>query len=165
MPLDTATVEHRSAKSPPFSATHTPQLDGIRGVAILLVLASHYLLFPETSVVASFPLIKLAGVGWIGVDLFFVLSGFLLGGILIDQKGTDGYFRRFYLRRAARMLPLYYVWLFACVFLGWAKPDWSYWVLAQNWTMAIARRMSSPALGISWSLGVEEQFYLVLTIV
>src|ERR1051325_11092200 len=76
---------------------HLPQLDALRGVAILLVLAVH------SPAVALFPY------GWCGVDLFFVLSGFLITGILLDTTHTEGYFRNFYARRALRIWPLYYL--------------------------------------------------------
>src|SRR5581483_5019740 len=88
-----------------LSSKHLPQLDGIRGMAILMVVACHYLQLPSVPAFDSQPLVRGAILGWTGVDLFFVLSGFLLGGILMDQKGSPGYFRRFYLRRAARILP------------------------------------------------------------
>src|SRR6267143_1313948 len=80
-----------------------PQLDAVRGVAILLVI------FHNAS--EKFPSLHLQGLfanGWMGVDLFFVLSGFLITGILIDTKQSEGYFRNFYARRCLRIWPLYY---------------------------------------------------------
>src|SRR6266566_1909868 len=80
-----------------------PQLDGVRGVAILLMI------FHNAS--EKFPALHLQGLfanGWMGVDLFFVLSGFLITGILVDEKCSDGYFRNFYARRCLRIWPLYY---------------------------------------------------------
>src|SRR5579884_2472587 len=116
-----------SASAPLPSSKHLPQLDGVRGIAILLVVACHYLWFPRVSALRQLPLMRAANLGWTGVDLFFVLSGFLLGGILIDQKGSAGYFRRFYLRRAARILPLYYSWLLISPLLPeWGRPDLSF---------------------------------------
>src|SRR6266850_568728 len=93
------------------SPRRIPQLDGIRGSAILLVLIWHFVVSPTTrgpqeSVLAH----VVAHVGlltWSGVDLFFVLSGFLIGGILIDAKESSNYFRTFYARRAFRILPVY----------------------------------------------------------
>src|SRR5215216_4400368 len=86
-----------------------PALDGLRGCAILLVLLFHFTTrapYPpdgmSMSIQATF------GLGWSGVDLFFVLSGFLITGLLIDAKGSAGYFKIFYARRALRILPLYY---------------------------------------------------------
>jgi peptidoglycan/LPS O-acetylase OafA/YrhL len=152
-----------SVDAPLPSAKHLPQLDGVRGIAILLVVACHYFWFPTVPALRQLSMMRAANLGWTGVDLFFVLSGFLLGGILIDQKGSEGYFRRFYLRRAARILPLYYSWLLISPFLaGWGDPDLAYLVFAQNWMMAVFNRSHGGGLFISWSLAVEEQFYLVL---
>src|SRR5437899_7391904 len=74
-----------------------PQLDGIRGVAILVVIIHNSGRFP-----------RLFANGWMGVDLFFVLSGFLITGILLDTKESEGYFKNFYVRRCLRIWPLYY---------------------------------------------------------
>jgi peptidoglycan/LPS O-acetylase OafA/YrhL len=91
------------------SATRIPELDGLRGIAILLVLAHHAVFDAPTH---STLLSRIFGVGrmsWSGVDLFFVLSGFLIGGILLDQRNSNGFFKTFYLRRAFRILPLYFI--------------------------------------------------------
>ena len=79
-------------------------LDGLRGIAILLVLVLHFTMYGGTAPAAGFDLLvhRVAVAGWIGVDLFFVLSGFLITGILVDAKGEEGYFRTFYLRRLLR---------------------------------------------------------------
>src|SRR5437868_10073530 len=87
-----------------------PELDGLRGVAILMVIGFHYL-----TVCLRFdskPLYCFAWffqIGWTGVDLFFVLSGFLIGGILFDHRNAKNVMKVFYLRRACRILPLYLV--------------------------------------------------------
>src|SRR5205085_4680990 len=84
-----------------------PQLDGIRGVAILVVILHNSGRFP-----------RLFANGWMGVDLFFVLSGFLITGILLDTKHADNYFGNFYARRCLRIWPLYcalLVFMFAIV--------------------------------------------------
>ena len=92
-------------------AARIPELDGIRAIAILMVLVWHYF----SSQVSSEPgtliasLIGLAKMSWSGVDLFFILSGFLIGGILIDNRGSSGVLKTFYVRRACRILPLYLV--------------------------------------------------------
>ena len=82
-------------------STYYPGLDGLRGVAILLVFLRHY-------AVLILPL-KVFYAGWVGVDLFFVLSGFLITGILYDARGMPNYYQNFYLRRALRILPLFYL--------------------------------------------------------
>src|SRR5947209_2843236 len=85
----------------PNLQSHLPALDGIRGLAILLVMFHHFSFVDDRY--------RQAGrLGWIGVDLFFVLSGFLITGILYDTKHDPHYFRSFYVRRALRILPLYY---------------------------------------------------------
>src|SRR5579864_437904 len=88
-------------------AAHIPELDGVRGIAILMVVVYHAFEFsiraPEGWIA------RLASYGFSGVDLFFVLSGFLITGILLNSKGRPGYFRNFYARRALRIWPLYYL--------------------------------------------------------
>src|SRR5271166_4322020 len=82
--------------------TRISQLDGLRGVAILSVLAWHY-----GHAINGQPFAPIFGLAWSGVDLFFVLSGFLLGGILIDKRESTTYFGPFYARRFFRIIPLY----------------------------------------------------------
>jgi len=155
-----------------------PELDGLRGIAIGLVWFGHYFLLhggtppgtPVAYVLAAFRL------HWTGVDLFFVLSGFLIGGILLDARNSPHYFRAFYMRRVFRILPIYYLWtfLFAVtimvailsfpgrlgvtsgdllrvpvqllflqnVFIGMPHFTWTWFV-------------------VTWSLAIEEQFYLL----
>ena len=79
-----------------------PQLDAVRGVAVLLVLLHNTDIYP------ALHLNLIAANGWMGVDLFFVLSGLLITGILLDTKQSDGYFTNFYARRCLRIWPLYY---------------------------------------------------------
>ncbi len=119
--------------------------------------------------------------GWIGVDLFFVLSGFLITGILFDTKDTQHYFLTFYARRALRIFPLYYA-VVAFSFLvlpaiashlgdtAQAKLDrfgtiegdqWMYWTYLSNFAIAHAERFRHGILDVSWSLAIEEQFYLI----
>ena len=90
-----------------------PELDGVRGLAIALVILCHYGAHQMTSTpgtALNFLHIALT-FGWVGVDLFFVLSGFLIGGILMDHRDSPRYFSTFYLRRVCRIFPIYYLWL------------------------------------------------------
>src|ERR1700680_2364594 len=87
-----------------------PELDGLRGMAILLVLVGHYFAVPgigEASLLNGYWF----RLGWTGVDLFFVLSGFLIGGILLDARNSPTYFKTFYARRFFRIIPIYYAWI------------------------------------------------------
>src|SRR5690349_5053254 len=87
------------------------ELDGLRGLAVTLVMAFH--LFPRAAYFTDHPfLLKISSftsVGWVGVDIFFTLSGFLITSILLRAKEGEHYFRNFYARRALRIFPLYYV--------------------------------------------------------
>jgi peptidoglycan/LPS O-acetylase OafA/YrhL len=152
---------------------HTPALDGIRGLAIILVLFHHFTILepvsPLDAQVAFFPLL-----GWSGVDLFFVLSGFLITGILIDARGSDRYFTSFYARRTLRIFPLYYLIVFLSVIVlpfmpAWhtllAGADrfeqWPYWTYLVNFAVATHNQFRHGILDVAWSLAIEEQFYLV----
>ena len=146
----------------------------MRGLAILLVLIWHYL---AQQMHGSW-IAHAGALTWSGVDLFFVLSGFLLGSILVRSRGREGFFALFYWRRACRILPLYFLllvlylaaqawlrqpgnpghaWLF-----GAPMPFWTYATFTQNIAMAVANTSGAHFLGITWSLAVEEQFYVVL---
>jgi peptidoglycan/LPS O-acetylase OafA/YrhL len=149
-----------------------PALDGVRGLAILLVLVSHLMLFNDkTGSRLGDSLAALRGLGWIGVDLFFVLSGFLITGILYDTLQDAHYFRSFYMRRFLRIFPLYYGFLFFLLILGhWTPIAWGgrqYVLLGymQNTTLWFPVTDFHPGrwadLEHFWSLAVEEQFYLV----
>jgi peptidoglycan/LPS O-acetylase OafA/YrhL len=145
-----------------------PQLDGVRGIAIILVM-----LVNTSEKYPSLHLQRIVGNGWMGVDLFFALSGFLITGILLDTKHDPGYFRNFYARRVLRILPLYYsvlVFMFAVVPLlrpadghtifEKSSPWWAYPLFLQNFLIALPTQAAGP-LGASWSLAIEEQFYLI----
>ena len=100
-------------------------LDGIRGLAMILVLVWHFLscqvrTTPGSSIAY---MMKLLSYSWAGVDLFFVLSGFLIGGILLDQRSSPNYFIPFYLRRACRIFPLYYL-VYVLFLAGCKYPAW-----------------------------------------
>jgi peptidoglycan/LPS O-acetylase OafA/YrhL len=153
------------------SHRHVPALDGVRGLAILLVLVSHLMLFNDTGSRLEDSLAALRGLGWTGVDLFFVLSGFLITGILYDTLHDAHYFRSFYMRRFLRIFPLYYGFLFFLMILGhWSPIAWdgrqiSLLTYTQNTTLPFPVTDFHPGpwadLGHFWSLAVEEQFYLV----
>jgi peptidoglycan/LPS O-acetylase OafA/YrhL len=144
-----------------------PQLDAVRGLAVLLVLLHNTDRYP------SLHLQWLSSNGWMGVDLFFVLSGFLITRILLDTKQSEGYFRNFYARRCLRIWPLYYsVLLFMFVIVPLVRPSeahavfdarsspwWAYLFFLQNFLVKIPSMATGP-LGVTWSLAVEEQFYL-----
>jgi len=110
---------------------------------------------------------------WAGVDLFFVLSGFLIGGILLDARKASNYFRVFYTRRFFRILPIYAAVLLVFPLLnllrhggilraGGSPPWYMYWTFTQNFWMAAASSLGANSLVMTWSLAVEEQFYLTL---
>jgi peptidoglycan/LPS O-acetylase OafA/YrhL len=155
------------------------QLDSVRGIAILLVLFWHYFTCQVGG--ASNAILTRCGhfssLTWSGVDLFFVLSGFLIAGILLDHRNSSNYFRIFYLRRACRILPLYFLLLASFLGLAWTRlftspsfqwlfqdpaPVWSYATFTQNIFMGFRGDFGARWLGITWSLAVEEQFYLVV---
>ncbi len=170
------TGESRTA--PPAADERIPELDGVRGLAILLVLIWHFLgtLLPA----ASEPLWRVfqsaLSMCWTGVDLFFVLSGFLIGGILMDQRSSPRYFATFYLRRVLRIFPLYYFYILLFVallpllarfrpglgeFFTEPLPLWSYVLYVQNVLMADRLSYGGNWFGITWSLAIEEQFYIL----
>jgi peptidoglycan/LPS O-acetylase OafA/YrhL len=122
------------------------RLDGVRAVAFVTIFVHH-----------AFNIRHL----WAGVDIFFVLSGFLITSILMVGRGSEGAWVRFYERRAVRILPPYLMFLvLATVFLHlkWDHKGWWYALFGMN--IAEALHLGVPGLGILWSLAVEEQFYL-----
>src|SRR6266536_1172716 len=140
----------------------SPKIDAIRGVAILLVLTHHYFL---TVIARRMPVFaSLSNMTWTGVDLFFILSGFLLGGILLRNKDSTSYFVPFYGRRAFRIVPLYAICV-ALFFIGdraTSESAWPFTFFVQNIQWTFERRWGAGSLVPTWSLAVEEQFYLVL---
>lgn len=157
----------------PENRVFFPALDGMRGIAFIMVLLQHYFGLPW---------------GWTGVDLFFVLSGFLISGILFDTRNSAHYFRNFYVRRTLRIFPLYYGimlallltfplfrwrwtwhWLVWAVYLGnFARFVHPYVAASPLERLAdfqpvgfLGHHQVTPFLGHFWSLCVEEQFYLV----
>lgn len=153
-----------------------PELDGIRGVAIGMVLVWHYFATPSAAIHFAdrslmWYLQAACGLTWSGVDLFFVLSGFLIGGILLDSRERPDYFCSFYTRRFFRIVPIYAaVLLMAQLFIAHSGitrmpglnsgPWYIYPLFLQNFWMAKTNMLGF--LGVTWSLAVEEQFYLTL---
>ena len=156
-----------------------PALDGLRGIAILLVLLWHGVFSLPTNSRLLSNLFAVGSLSWSGVDLFFVLSGFLIGGILLDAKQSTRYFKTFYVRRAFRILPLYgfvtglflaFHLPFVCTMLhGDCLPSQiplaSYPTFTQNLWMAYLGKWGLSGMVVTWSLAVEEQFHLTIPIV
>ena len=172
-------VQAQAAKS----ERHVRALDGVRGIAILLVLAVHLRamnVLPQDLAITH-RLAQLFSWGWSGVDLFFVLSGFLITGILLDTKTAENRALAFYARRVLRIFPLYYIVLTGCLgvyilfrhsphgiaasFPTYSFPTYkgffSYFIYLQNWWMPFKETDHLRILGHFWSLAVEEQFYLL----
>ncbi len=154
--LETVGRNDRPKKRPAAGVrSHIQELDGLRAIAIIVVLLFHLEAYWFS-------------LGWAGVTLFFVLSGFLITGILLDAKGSPHYLRNFYARRGLRIFPIYYLTLFVitvvAVVLGRSVGDLPYYlVYTQNYLLgATSFTPSFPdAFNQSWSLAVEEQFYLL----
>ena len=159
-------------------SSRIPELDGVRGLAIALVLICHYVILDKRLPEFFANAVLLARSG---VDLFFVLSGFLIGGILMDNHRSKNYFSTFYIRRVCRILPLYYLCLVSFAlfqflllshsseiwFANLFTPDFSWWTkvtLTQNFAMTKVG-YGAHWLSATWSLAVEEQFYLLLPLV
>ena len=145
-------------------------LDGLRGIAIALVLVHHYAQSMPVRSAADRALSAVANSTWVGVDLFFVLSGFLITGILLDAKGHASYFRSFYARRTLRIFPVYYLLLAVLYFvLPWfghalkgtaaKSPAW-FWLYGSNILTARSGWPDRPVAHL-WSLSIEEHFYLL----
>lgn len=165
----TSSLPQPAAEPGPY-ARHIPALDGIRGLAILGVMASH--LFagnPPGPVIRT--LHSIASFGSHGVDLFFVLSGFLITGILYDSLGDPRFFRKFYARRSLRIFPLYYGVLLVLLLLThplhlhWQHMQWVLLAYLQNTNLVMPFDQFNVGGALEldhlWSLAVEEQFYLV----
>lgn len=166
----------RSSRNPGSTREeHVIPLDGLRGLAVLMVMFGHFWL--RQNPVGSLETWTYTFVqnGWVGVDLFFVLSGFLITGILLEAKGSNHYFRNFYARRILRIFPLYWGFLFVyfvilprVVSIAPGSPfatapgtePW-FWLYASNMLSLVRGAVIPPGLNHFWSLAVEEQFYLI----
>jgi peptidoglycan/LPS O-acetylase OafA/YrhL len=154
-----------------ISHQHILELDGFRAIAILWVLLLHFFygwapMPPNGFAWVPRILLEIVSHGWLGVDLFFILSGFLITGILIDARSKEHYFRNFYARRSLRILPLYWICILvmgltygvvnphARAFLGISL------LFLANFAHALGVR-APHGPGVFWSLAVEEHFYLL----
>lgn len=141
------------------------ELDGLRGLAAISVVTAHY--FGEVA-----HGISALTIGWYSVDFFFVLSGFLMGSIILGHHRENGFVGSFYLRRAARILPAYFLVVAVTLTLIWATRghEWSdhafpapvYFLFLTNFSMTASGSAGSEWLKPTWTLSVEEQFYLIL---
>lgn len=140
-------MEHRNNQR-----KYYPELDGVRAIAALMVMLFH-------AAQAGLPIHGLINFGQTGVDLFFVLSGFLITSILLNNRQRDwGEVKIFYARRSLRIFPLYFGYLFLLLIIGYPT-SWPYWVYLQNFYNALSIHISGPMH--FWSLAVEEHFYLI----
>jgi peptidoglycan/LPS O-acetylase OafA/YrhL len=145
-------------------------LDGVRGFMTILVLLSHF--FAE--IANGFPRL---GFGWLAVNMFFVLSGFLIGRLIIERKESENFFTVFVMRRICRTIPSYMIsvliifailWFFRAE--SWARfhtefPLWSYLTFTQNIFMGVTNDVGAYWLAPTWTLALEEQLYVLLPLV
>jgi peptidoglycan/LPS O-acetylase OafA/YrhL len=144
------------------SGPYYPALDGLRGLAILMIVFYHI-----------FDFLPLSKIGWTGVDLFFVLSGFLITGVLLKKRNFPYYFRNFYARRVLRIFPIYYLSLIIFLFIlpiiinypfslnYFLSHQLWFWLEIQNWLFIFRPEGNNNFLNHFWSLALEEQFYLI----
>lgn len=170
--------ERRSSTDRATAGSHYPELDGLRGLAIAQILVYHYF----TVLLANAPAQSVLAYAqaaskfcWAGVDLFFVISGFLVTTVLRRDLMGQRPAMAFYTRRAFRILPLYFLSLGIAGLLAqssWAPPVltvdnypwWSYFLLLQNFELAATGSFGGLWLAPTWSLAIEEQFYLILPV-
>jgi peptidoglycan/LPS O-acetylase OafA/YrhL len=152
---------------------HLPVLDGVRGLAILMVLLLHFVGNMQPTNAIERVIVGVTNYGSYGVELFFILSGFLITGILYDARNEPHYFRNFYMRRVLRIFPLYYG-VLALVFVVaplipllrgptldfLVDHQWWAWLYGVNVYVAIQGDWSFSYLEHLWSLCIEEHFYL-----
>jgi len=149
------------------------EFDGLRGIAVVLVIAFH--VFKRAAYFTEHPILitisDITSVGWVGVDIFFTLSGYLITSILLKAKQGEHYFKNFYIRRVLRIFPLYYVAIaIVLLYVPKVEPEFTrnlgkmlplMLLYQQNWAPLIKGLYISQYLGITWSLAIEEQFYLI----
>jgi peptidoglycan/LPS O-acetylase OafA/YrhL len=150
---------------------HIAELDTLRALGLCLVLTDHF--WPRALSEAVF---RLGELGWIAMDSFFVMSGFLITGILLDTRDKPGYYRNYYARRSLRIFPLYYVVLVAWYCIArytnsgvayhqlvseWGSPAWFTFYLGNIREAVVGAWPLVPGYGSLWSLQIEEQYYLL----
>lgn len=150
---------------------HIVAVDGLRGIAVLLVFLLHFVALQLPREIASWQayLSVSLGLSFSGVDLFFVISGFLISGILMDNREAPNFYPVFYLRRVLRIIPLYYGFILVCWLAGRFAPDitpqtypvGAYLGFLSNFWMAANNAWELGWLAVAWTLAVEEQFYLI----
>jgi peptidoglycan/LPS O-acetylase OafA/YrhL len=176
---DSAKPEVRSDRAPMSARSedkgnHVPELDGLRGLAALCAVGYHYLFGPALAMKSFTILNTILEATPIALDTFFILSGFLIGGILLRSKESPNYYKTFYLRRFHRILPLYYCWIAVYMVLYFMVPGWgmnhptgystafvfgSFLFMCQNFFITIVE--STYIVSPTWTLAVEEHFYLL----
>ena len=173
-----AAVEAKSNKG--AAIARYPALDGLRGFALLVMLGMHFGFYPSVYTtsppsIVKFLMAKILVMGWVGLDLFFVLSGFLITSILVASKNEPHYFRNFYGRRVVRIFPLYYTVLVVGLFVAPALfgDRWDrfmgdtrahqFWLWTYSLNIAVTLNVmgDSGMFGPLWSLALEEQYYTV----
>jgi peptidoglycan/LPS O-acetylase OafA/YrhL len=158
------TPKQQDARRPDWLPSYIPELQGLRGLAVLAVVLYHsHVLLKGTWIHGALLW------GWAGVNLFFVLSGFLITSILLEARGEPHYFRNFYARRALRIWPVYFLLIAVC----YSQAEWflgDTWAHQTNWKILAAyaffvqnlRHVAlAGTLGPTWSLAIEEQYYFV----
>lgn len=171
----TSNSESGSLSQKTKHSEHQPALDSVRGIAILLVMICHVFVFggQNPSNLPEKMLYSLSYVGRTGVDLFFVLSGFLITGIILQTRARPNFFKYFYARRVLRIFPLYYFFMLVMLVVmpnifsnstHWSElqngQGW-YWFHLTNSRIFSIGDFVSPLINHTWSLGIEEQFYLM----
>ena len=149
-------------KLKPLTISYVPgkyvkEFDGWRGVGIIFVILAHYI--PRYFIGS-----------WVFMEMFFVMSGFLITNILIDAKKKPGYYKKFMARRIVRVFPLYYLCLFIVFFLlpdsffdlsYYRQHEAWYWLYGTNWLISLDGWSPTKTLDHFWSLAIEEQFYIL----
>ena len=154
-------VPHKTLQIDYVPGTYVKEFDGWRGVGICFVVLSHY--FPSYFIGS-----------WVFMEMFFVMSGFLITGILMDSKTKKNYYKNFILRRVLRVFPLYYIALILLLFIipaAWLNTSYYrshqvwFWTYMENWLFSVEGWPPGKALRHFWSLAIEEQFYIVWPLV